>query len=237
VEVSEGLCLVGRTFGPNKQQPTLGFRQVPNTEDFEVGLWITESSKRGSYGTATLAFDDLEPIEAKYSKGPVAVEGMHLIWIATKRPELGALPSAKTVEISAGDFRAAFYLRNVKRALEALAKCEQDLLISWGMRPDVVASIVRPPQGGLASFFSTSDYPQDAIRLNQQGTAGVRFWVTAEGKLHDCKVVASSGSPLLDARTCQVITKRGRLEPARTKDGSAVASVTFARVNWFMPNR
>lgn len=235
VEVSEGLCLVGRTYGPNQQQPTLGFRQAPNAEDFEVGLWLNNTSKKGSYGTAQLRLDLGDSIEAEFSGGPVAIEGLYLTWIETKRSQLEALPAAKVVKITAGDIQAEFNLRNVKAALKALKDCERDLLVSWGMEPAVLASIETPPQGNLTSFFTSGDYPIDAIRTKKQGTTGVRFWVTTEGKLRDCKVVASSGSPLLDAKSCHVITRRGKLEPALTKDGTPVTSLSFARIRWLMP--
>lgn len=235
VEVSEGLCLVGRTYGPNQQQPILGFRQAPNAEDFEIGLWLNDISKKGSYGTAQLILDHGEPIEAGYSAGPVAIKGLYLIWIATKRAQLDALSAAKAMRVTAGNFQAEFNLRNVKGALKALEDCERNQLISWGMDPAVLASIESPPRGNLARFFTSADYPIDAIGTNKKGTTSVRFMVAIDGRVSSCKVVASSGSPLLDAKSCQVITRRARLEPARTKLGEPVASVTFARVRWEMP--
>lgn len=235
VEVSEGLCLVGRTYGPNQQQPTLGFRQAPNAEDFEIGLWLNSTSKKGSYGTAQLQLDLGELIEAEYSGGPVAVEGLHLNWIATKRSQLESLPAAKVLKVTAGSFQADFKLGNVNAALKALRECERDLLVKWGMDPAVLQSIETPPRGNLASYFTSGDYPIDAIGTRKQGTVGVRFWVATNGKLTDCKVVASSGSPLLDAKSCQVITRRGKLEPALTRDGTPVASLSFARIRWLMP--
>lgn len=235
VEVSEGLCLVGRTYGPNQQQPTLGFRQAPNAEDFEIGLWLNDASNQGSYGTAQLRLDLREPIEAKYSAGPVAIEGLRLIWIATKRAQLEALPAAHLMNVTAGTFHADFKLRNVAGALKALSDCERKLLVSWGMDPAILDSIETPPRGNLVSFFSFKDYPIDALRMRKQGTTGVRYWVGVDGKVTDCKTVASSGSPLLDAKSCQVITRRARLEPARTKGGAPVASISFARIRWFLP--
>lgn len=235
VEVSEGLCLVGRTYGPNQQQPTLGFRQAPNAEDFEIGVWLNDTSKKGARGTAQLRLDQGEPIEAEYSAGPVAIKGLRLIWIATKRPQLNVLPTAKTMKVTAGIFAGQFNLRNVTGALKALKDCERNLLVGWGMDPAVLASIETPPRGNLVSFFTTSDYPIDAMRMRKQGTASVRFWVAADGRVTDCRIVASSGSPLLDARSCQIITRRARLEPARTKIGTPVASITFARIRWLLP--
>lgn len=234
-EVSEGLCLVGRNYGPNQQQPTLGFRQAPNAEDFEIGIWLNDTSKKGASGIAQLRLDQGEPIEAEYSGGPVAIKGLHLIWIATKRPQLDALPVAKVMKVTTGAFHADFSLRNVSGALKALEDCERNMLIGWGMDPAILASIETPPRGNLVSYFSTNDYPIDAIRMRKQGTAGVRFWVGTDGKVTDCRTVASSGSPLLDARSCQIITRRAKLEPARTKEGTPVASISFARIRWLMP--
>jgi TonB family protein len=234
-EVSEGLCLVGRNYGPNQQQPTLGFRQAPNAEDFEIGIWLNDTSKKGAYGMAQLRLDKGEPINAEYRGGPVAIKDLRLIWIATKRPQLDALPAASVMKVTAGAFHAAFNLRNVTGALKALADCERSMLVGWGMNPAILASIQTRPRGNFVSFFSTNDYPIDAINMRKQGTTAVRFLVTTEGKVTDCRTVASSGSPLLDARTCQIITKRAKLEPAKTKDGAPVASISFARIRWLLP--
>ena len=231
-EISEGICLVGRSYGAGGQPPTLGFRQVPNAEDFEIGLWIADSSQKPARGIARLRLDRSASVEAPYIRGPVAIKGMHLIWIAAKRPDLAALPVSKEIEIDAGAYQARFNLKNVKGALKALADCERDLLVRWGMDPAVLASLASPPRGQLARFFTTSDYPRDALAMRKEGTAGVRFWVNTDGTLSDCRVVASSGSPLIDGRTCGILKKRARLEPARRSDGRPVASISFARIRW-----
>jgi protein TonB len=75
-----------------------------------------------------------------------------------------------------------------------------------------------------------------AIASNQQGSSGVRFWVSKEGKVSDCRVIESSGSNLLDAQTCAIISKRGLFDPARTKTGEPVASIGFQRVRWVLPS-
>lgn len=232
VEVSEGICLVGRTYGSGSLQLTVGFRQAPNADDFQIGLWISDPSQKGSRGMAQLRLDQLAPIEAGYKRGPVAIKGMQLIWIDTKRPELAALPMAKQLEIAAGSFQAKFGLRNVEGALKALEDCERDLLVSWGMDRAILASIASPPRADISSFFGVRDYPRDAIAMRKQGTAGIRFWVSTDGTIGDCKVVASSGTSLLDARSCALLTRRGKFEPARTKDGVPVRSISFARIRW-----
>jgi hypothetical protein len=49
-------------------------------------------------------------------------------------------------------------------------------------------------------------------------------------------VIESSGSNLLDAQTCAIISKRGLFDPARTKTGEPVASIGFQRVRWVLPS-
>jgi hypothetical protein len=48
-------------------------------------------------------------------------------------------------------------------------------------------------------------------------------------------VVEPSGSAVLDAQTCAIITKRGIFNPAKTQDGQAVESIGFSRVHWILP--
>ena len=59
------------------------------------------------------------------------------------------------------------------------------------------------PDGALAATCSAA-YPQDAIRLHQQGDAIVGFRIDAEGNTKDETIVRSSGNPLLDeaSRRC-----------------------------------
>ena len=70
------------------------------------------------------------------------------------------------------------------------------------------------------------------MAMRKQGTAGIRFWVQTDGTVSDCRVVASTGNPLLDGRSCAIMRKRAKFEPARTKDGKPVASISFARIRW-----
>ncbi len=231
-EVSEGICLVGRTYGTGDQQVTVAFRQLPNAEDVEIGVWVADPSEKGSHGLAQLRLDQAAPIDVNYIKGPVSIKGLHLIWIDTTRAQLADLPAASSMAITAGNVQARIKLRNVAGAMKALAECERKLLVSWGMDPAVLDSIETPPQGKLARFFNWRDYPKDSIIMNKQGTSGVRFRVAEDGSISDCKVVASSGTSVLDSRSCAILTRRGKLEPARDKNGNAVSSISFARIRW-----
>lgn len=87
-------------------------------------------------------------------------------------------------------------------------------------------------RANLASYISDGDYPSEALRLNQQGTVGFDLDVAEDGRVIYCHVTASSGSQLLDLRTCQVMLDRARFEPARDEQGNPVPDRISSRVTW-----
>lgn len=236
VEYADAMCIVGRTFGLGDQQIILGFRPGPMSEYFRIAVYVADKGKKVTRGEAEMIFDDLPSVRAPFLRGPIAIEGMNLIQIDTKRPEVSALNSAKRFEIRAGDLNTTFVLKNIAGAMKALEVCEKDLLVDWGMDPAVLASIETYAfHRNVVSLFSVNDYPGEAIRRNEQGTAGVRYKIGTDGKVSDCRVAESSGSKILDNQTCAIITKRVRYEPAKSKSGEPVASIGFQRIRWELP--
>jgi TonB family protein len=75
---------------------------------------------------------------------------------------------------------------------------------------------------GVGGLFSNEDYPEEALRRNEQGSVQTRLKIGADGRVHDCKVVKSSGSASLDKATCNVL--RARFRPAVNAQGQPTAS-------------
>lgn len=86
------------------------------------------------------------------------------------------------------------------------------------------------PRGHSASWVTTDDYPPSSIRNAEQGTVEVDYLVNAQGRIEDCKVKVSSGSPTLDETTCRLVTRRGRYDPKEV--GTARVS---SRQTWRLP--
>lgn len=87
----------------------------------------------------------------------------------------------------------------------------------------------------LVSLFSTDDYPPEAIRNGEQGTVAVTLTVNAEGKVADCVVNQSSGSPSLDVATCRILWTRAQFTPARDAQGKPVQDTFRQRIRWELP--
>lgn len=91
-------------------------------------------------------------------------------------------------------------------------------------------------RGDASSWVTTEDYPSRALREEREGTTTIAWDVDAEGKIVNCRVTASSGSPDLDEASCKNVTRRGRYKPAVDTNGQAVASSGFSRrVRWQIP--
>ena len=87
----------------------------------------------------------------------------------------------------------------------------------------------------LNSYFSVDDYPAEALRFHQEGTVGVGLVIGPDGRISDCTIADSSGSPSLDNATCRILRSRARYIPARDFDGEPTRGRDMGRVSWRLP--
>jgi TonB family protein len=90
-------------------------------------------------------------------------------------------------------------------------------------------------RANLTSYFSDDDYPAAALAGGQEGTVAFRLTISREGRVSDCVVTATSGSPLLDDTTCRILRSRARYAPARDAAGLATEGSDAGRVTWQLP--
>lgn len=101
--------------------------------------------------------------------------------------------------------------------------------------PKPVISQAAKAKGNLLSLFSDDDYPQSAIRNEEQGTTGFRLTIGPDGRVTDCSVTSSSGSAALDTATCNILKRRARYSPAKLADGSSTTGTDSGRIRWVLP--
>ena len=90
-------------------------------------------------------------------------------------------------------------------------------------------------KGNLSALFSNDDYPQAAIRSEEQGTTAVRLSIGADGRVSDCSVTSSSGSSSLDSATCSILRRRARFTPAKDQAGNPISDSVSQRIKWVLP--
>jgi TonB family protein len=89
-----------------------------------------------------------------------------------------------------------------------------------------------PLNGPLQGLFTYHDYPAQALDRDEQGTVRVVLRIDSSGAIAACMIKQSSGSDLLDKRTCDVIRRRAHFEPALDRRGRRVASTLTQSVEW-----
>jgi protein TonB len=90
-------------------------------------------------------------------------------------------------------------------------------------------------RANLASYVSDADYPDSAIRAEEQGTTRFRLSVGPDGRVRECSVLGSSGSSALDNATCRIMRSRARFTPARDGNGSATTDTVSSAIRWVLP--
>ena len=90
-------------------------------------------------------------------------------------------------------------------------------------------------KANLAALVSDADYPDEAIRAGAQGTVRFSLDVAPDGHVTGCTIDVSSGSPLLDQTTCQIMTARAQFVPAHDQAGRPSADRLHAAIRWVLP--
>jgi protein TonB len=82
--------------------------------------------------------------------------------------------------------------------------------------------------------LKNSDYPAAAGEGGISGIVSVRYVVEADGRVSDCEITRSSGSPLLDETTCRLIRERFRFRPSLDAQGRPVAAAIVENHSWYV---
>ena len=98
----------------------------------------------------------------------------------------------------------------------------------------VAAALVIPP-AFAAPGPGNDDYPLDALNKHEQGVVLTDLTIGTDGRVSDCKVLVSPGSPTLDAATCSAFLTRARFDPERDNRGNPKQSHARAKITWVIP--
>lgn len=91
------------------------------------------------------------------------------------------------------------------------------------------------PKGAPGNWATSNDYPSRALREEREGVTGFRVSVGTDGKVSDCQVTSSSGSPDLDQATCENVRRRARFQPATDGEGNPSTGSYSNRIRWVIP--
>ncbi|MBB4614495.1 energy transducer TonB [Novosphingobium taihuense] len=91
------------------------------------------------------------------------------------------------------------------------------------------------PKGQPGNWATSNDYPSRALREEREGTTGFRVTIGTDGKVTDCQITRSSGSPDLDEATCSNVRRRARFQPATDGEGQPTTGSYSNSIRWVIP--
>lgn len=99
----------------------------------------------------------------------------------------------------------------------------------------VLASDLSRPLALRAGSISSDDYPVLALRADMQGVTRTLITIGTDGRVSNCRILKSSGSVLLDAHSCALVTARFVFDPALDSNGQAIEAQAVQPVAWVFP--
>lgn len=111
------------------------------------------------------------------------------------------------------------------------------LVLGFGV---VVPAVAQTPDAATARNALNWEtlmklYPPRALSAREQGVVGFSVKLDKDGHPTECEVTRSSGFPLLDQETCQIITLHAVFKATGAATGSQVSTHQGA-INWQLPS-
>lgn len=88
------------------------------------------------------------------------------------------------------------------------------------------------PIGNPADWFPAEAYPPEARAAGIQGRTAFKLELDPQGRITECDIATSSGSPLLDSTTCALLVTNARFKPAHDASGRPVSGVWQSAMVW-----
>lgn len=242
VDFAEERCVALRKYRAGEKDVLVALEPAPKGDSVIVTLRLPEDvalekAMNADRGAGKLTLNGRRVSDYLVARRP-ADPGL-LVVSGYRRDQGGsvALEELADLEMRSPSFAARMPLPDMAKLAPVMAKCNQSLLASFGLSEADQQRLATWPtaKAPIASYIEDEDYPADAIRNEEQGRVLVRFWVSAEGLATSCAVRQSSGSALLDRTTCEILQRRARFDPARDKEGTAMAAPAFAEIRWVIP--
>ena len=235
VDYGESACVAGRAYGSGKGKIILAFHPAP--VDGTTQLLILREGRVADARQYDATINGGAPMRVSLLQYSAAKANKTISRITLTCDQFQSLRSVGVLRIRGGNGASyRFAIKQLAAVKEELGKCVADLDRYWQMGPDQLAKIKTPAQAvqPLTSYFSSGDYPAQALSEHSTGRVGVRLMIDEKGAVKECATTETSGSGVLDAMTCIVLQDRAKFHPALDIDGKPVKSFDDTRVKWLI---
>jgi hypothetical protein len=151
-------------------------------------------------------------------------------WVVRLRPMpddfLARVAAARQLVVSQGQEAVlSLDLPNARDAIDALTRCNDDLLQSWGIDVAARRALRREPRATSFNWMSDIQATADTFLV-------FAVEVSERGEPLDCRIVVSSRNAAMDRAVCALVRSRARFRPALDSGGRATRSQYVNLVRW-----
>ena len=231
-------CVLSRPFGTGAARRIFALASEATRE--RVNLVVTEAVADGRGGGSDsfdvrVAVDGGVPSDALRAQSDTLPNaGQRVTRIPLPDATSKAVASARRILVSGRPFTAAFAPSGMAKAYAAFDRCARDLAEKTGVDLALRDAVVTKaePAGDIGALFGFDNYPPGARQRGDSGRARVLLTIEPVGGVSACKVIETSFSVELDAKTCTLFLGKSRWRPARDRDGKPVRSQQMTAVEW-----
>lgn len=148
-----------------------------------------------------------------------------------------ALSGASEVQLKSGtEVRERIALHDARVAVTGLRQCVSAVMREWGLDEASLRALQQRPATTNFYGIGHGDYPESALRQNQEGQVVVRITVSPEGRATDCATLVPSGTDALDSATCRIILRGGEFSIPLDGAGQPTSARIVSTVRWSIPD-
>lgn len=227
VDYEPTMCVASRQFGPEQAPIYLAFQPSVSMDTKDVKLFVLSPNIEGDGVRNGKALLTLQPSGATKSVNYISwvpkPGGPRGYEMEVDAPFMAQVGQSTGLSLNAGKEAVAFATGKIQPVLDAMATCNDKLMLSWGADPAAKAE----PVGNPGDWFTDDDYPKRALSRHVQGRTVVVVTVDPEGKTKACRVAVTSGDADLDSSTCDIARRHGRYTQENGRDRFAVLAVRW----------
>ena len=225
------LRLIGKLFQSTQNRP------LTNIRFGDLGAFVNDNALAGTAGTLPMLFlhgrlDNLDSrkflTKVAWSKsGEAAQAGMDRIDSSVEN-------AVKSVTIQISGKEIVLKLGGMGPPMAALRNCTSELVRTWGLNPAEQEQALSHavPKNYPGGWLTIDDYPSESLAKGERGIVNFRLAVDATGQVTDCVVQSSISADEFRKLSCDLIKRRARFEPARSREGKSIPSYYISSVRW-----
>jgi hypothetical protein len=252
VEYARESCILARAFKWDNAPVYFRMEQYEPGAQFEVSLVRSPLSSRKVTEDVQVRFGEdpnIEPITAAALFGETDDNVPALSFLLNLRQAAGGDPSDETeltpaeiagladlrVALVRGGDEVVFKTGPLTQALGAMRVCMDKLLTQWGIDPAKQTGLSQRVQPiNSERWIRPDDYPKGGLHAGRSASVHFRVTVNQNGLVEDCAIQSATEGADFARRTCAVISRRAKFQPALDEDGKPVPSYYVNTIRWLM---